>query len=257
MKETHIVTCGISSIINFARAVIRGEFKPTKSIGRYILEKLADPRNSNFVVEKEEIAELYDQLVDFIKSNPRRASAEINALFGYLQERGLEPEEAPKLIEEVHLLSSDTVLGNLSARALEGFLKSILPDVPVYLHPVMGFQTGNFEVALINLKEKVREISRGKKVVLNLTGGFKAEIAALSALAAESGFRAYYIHEIGKRTVELPSSSELKVRLTRKEKILGILAVLLSFPYELFLGKWLFPVVGLLLMIYFITVLIE
>ena len=186
-----------------------------------------------------------------------KRQAEINALFGYLRERGLKPEEATKLIGEVHLISSDTVLGNLSASALEEYLKSILPKVPVHLHRVMGFQTGNFEVALINLKEKVREISKGKKVVLNLTGGFKAEIAALSALAAESGFRAYYIHEVGQRTVELPSSSELRIRFTRKEKILGILAVLLSFPYELFLGKWLFPIVSLLLTLYFITLLIE
>jgi len=253
--EAHVITCGISSVLNMARASLVGKWGT--SIKKELLEELANPRRASEALEKEEEGQinlLKRELVEFISANPREASAEMNAYFGYLQESDLEVREASKLIDEIHLIASDTKIGLLVADSLKDYLKSVHPEISVCVHCVEGFQTWEFERALKNLKRKVKLISEGKEVVLNLTGGFKAEVAALSALAAENGFRAYYIHEAGRRVVELPASHQLKIRLTRNEKLLGLISILLSIPYDSFLRDFLFliPTIALLLAFLFV-----
>ncbi|AKG38409.1 hypothetical protein MA03_02775 [Infirmifilum uzonense] len=76
-------------------------------------------------------------------------------------------------------------------------------------------------------------VRRNKNVVLNLTAGFKAEIAAMAVLASESDLDQYYIHESSKMVVMLPKVFELKVRMTKWEKVASVLAVLLNIPFSL------------------------
>ncbi len=229
MRETHVITCGVSLLVNTARA-LKGkgilDDEKLNSLSNYA--KMEEVLNS---LSPEERKELKDQMLSFLRQDPRKASAEMNALLGYLKEAvGVE-------VEKVHLLVSDTQAGKITADALLSYLEEDM-GIDTDRHVVQGFGSEDFKRALKNLTNTVRGVVKSSKnVVLNLTGGFKAEIAALSALAAESGLRAYYIHEKSKRVVMLPTAEELKVRVTRWEKIGGILALLLGLPYDSLLGS--------------------
>ena len=138
-------------------------------------------------------------LSEYISKNPRKASAELNALFGYLEkyEKGLSS------IEHMYLLSTDTKSGKLCARAVFSYLESVVGIGKVDYRVITGFGGWDFSIAVENLREEVKSIIKGKKnVLLNLTGGFKPEVAVLSVIAAESGLKAYYIHEASKNIVD-------------------------------------------------------
>ncbi len=195
--------------------------------------------------------ELEDWMYLYLKQEPRRASAEINALQGYLDEVvGVE-------VEKAHLLVSDTTAGKFVSNVLTRYLEEDMKiDVDRYV--VKGFGSENFREALRNLVETVRDIvKRSENVVLNLTGGFKAEIAALSALAAESGLKAYYIHEKARKVVLLPTSEELKVRVTKWEKVSTLLALLLGLPLDSIVGFPAFVPITLSLLAVTIWVLLK
>ena len=130
---------------------------------------------------------LEEKMLSFLKDDPRKMSAELNSFFSYLSEFN------PK-IEHIHLMVSDTPEGKFSARVLERYLED--RGYRVSKHTIEGFGTGNLKLALEKLKEDVRSILKryenplakifgGTKVVLNLTGGLKGEVASLAVLAAE------------------------------------------------------------------------
>lgn len=243
VRETHIITCGLSLLTNTVRSALSREIPLEIEESR--LRSLANPREVEVTLRSlsdEEKEALERAMVNLLEGNPRKASAEMNAFYGYLEEfeRGG--------VEEVHLIVSDTEAGRFTANALMEYLER--RGFNVSKHTVRGFGSEDFELALRNLRETVRSIVvRSKEVVLNLTGGFKAEIAALSVLAAESGLRAYYIHESARRVAILPTASELKVKYTSWEKALGILTVLLSVPLDSLLGLPLFAVVEIALLV--------
>ena len=234
--EVHVVTCGVSLLTNAARAHLRGG--PSLPLGEEVVRDLANPRITEQVVSgmsEEERDRLSSALLEYVGSDPRRASAELNALAAYLEERGVELSRAVEVVGEVHLLSSDTSSGSLAAWVLARYLEGLGVQTSVY--KIRGFQSGDYEAALENLRAAVKSlVDRFGDVVLNLTGGFKAEVAALSVLAAESGLRAYYIHESARRVVFLPTASELKVRTTWPERALIVISLLLGIPFDSLLG---------------------
>ncbi len=229
-------------LTNAARSHLAGEFD--LGIPDEVARGIANPRKTEEALSSlgpDKRQGLRERLLEYAETNPRRASAELNALAGYLQTRGLDLERASELIAEVHLLASDTVSGSLAAGALADFLRE--RGLVVSVHSIRGFQSGDYELALRNLKATVKSlVDRYGEVMLNLTGGFKAEVAALSVLAAESGLRAYYIHESSREVVFLPTGSELKVRTTRAERVLVLLTILLAIPFDSILGFPLFLV---------------
>jgi len=231
MPETHIITCGISLLTNTVRSLSNRE----SPIPREKLQGLSDTRRIQETLaslSREEREALEGAMLSLLRENPKMASAEMNALLSYA-------EEFNPSIESVHLISSDTEEGRLTASVLARYLTELGHEV--HEHSVEGFGSEDFDRALIKLKERVRRIvERHHSVVLNLTGGFKAEIAALSVLAAESGLRAYYIHEAAKKVVILPTASQLKVRTTIWEKVLAVLMIILSIPMDSLLGFPLF-----------------
>ncbi len=232
MRETHVITCGVSLLVNTARSLKgKGILDDEKLDYLSNYAKMEEALNS---LSQEEKRKLEDQMLSFLRQDPRRASAEMNALLGYLDEVvGAE-------VEKVHLLVSDTEAGKITANVLLRYLEED-QGIDTDRHVVQGFGSEDFRRALKNLTDTVRGIVKSSKnVVLNLTGGFKAEIAALSALAAESGLKAYYIHERSRKVVMLPTAEELKVRVTKWEKIGGILALLLGVPYDSILGSPIF-----------------
>ena len=234
--EVHAITCGISLLTNAARSHLAGEFD--LGIPDEVARGIANPRKTEEALSSlgpDKRQGLRERLLKYAETDPRRASAELNALAGYLQTRGLDLERASELIAEVLLLASDTVSGSLAAGALADFLRE--RGLVVSVHSIRGFQSGDYDLALGNLKATVQSlVERHGDVLLNLTGGFKAEVAALSVLAAESGLRAYYIHESSREVVFLPTGPELKVRTTKEEKLLALLTVLLAVPFDSILG---------------------
>ncbi len=229
MKETHVITCGVSLLVNTARSLKNGGVLKEDKLDA--LSNYARMEEALKSLSEGERRILEDRMFSFLKEDPRRASAEINALLGYLDKViGVE-------IEKAHLLVSDTLAGKVTANVLMKYLEEVM-GIDADRHVVQGFGSEDFKGALKNLTDTVRDIvKKSKSVVLNLTGGFKAEIAALSALAAESGLRAYYIHERSREVVMLPTADELKVKITKWEKIGGILALLLGLPYDSILGS--------------------
>jgi len=143
-------------------------------------------------------------LLGFLGSNPRGASAELNAFFG------LTPKPRPG-VDGVVLYSTDTGTGWLCARALEAYLEGAGFEVegPRRLRG-FGLGADRFEEGLMSVVEAVvprvrRAKARGLKVYVNATGGFKPESAFLVLASALAGAdKAYYVHEAFRDVVELP-----------------------------------------------------
>ena len=247
-REVHIFTCGVSLVTNTAKRLLgRGLFD---RIGEDKLEGLSDGKtvNSTFnALSGDEEAFFEGEMLRYVEEDPKRASAELNAFLTYLESKGVDLGEARGLIERVYLLVSATKAGELAGRVIERYLsgKGLHPSVEKITH----FQSMDFERALEELKETVRHLIprfasvRGRKVLLNLTGGFKAEIAALSALASENGLDAYYIHETSRKVVMLPPSRVLRLRVLQTSKdvaqsIINLTSGVLA-PIVLLVNPWL------------------
>ncbi len=249
-KEVHVVTCGVSLLSNAIRSHLVG--KIDLGVDDELVRSMSSPNSIEEVVgslTSVDAQRLEASLLGYAESDPRGASAELNALAAYLDERGADLDRASELISEVHLLASDTSSGALTAGVLAKFLRE--RGVAVSVHTVRGFQSGDYDEALRNLRSAVKSlVDRFGDVVLNLTGGFKAEVAALSVLAAESGLRAYYIHESARRVVFLPTASRLKVRTTWPERALALISIALAVPFDSLLGSpwFLVPTIPLALL---------
>ncbi|MDK2463531.1 MAG: putative CRISPR-associated protein [Candidatus Korarchaeota archaeon] len=236
-REVHAVTCGVSLLTNAARAHLAGSLD--LGLDEAVVREMTKPKTTERAVSSlggSARMGLEDRLLEYAERDPRRACAELNALGAYLAERGVDLDRAADLISEVHLIASDTASGTLTAEVLARFLRE--RGLAVSVHTVRGFQSGDYESALENLRSAVKSlVDRFGDVVLNLTGGFKAEVAALSVLAAESGLRAYYIHESARRVVFLPTASRLKVRTTWPERALALISIALAVPFDSLLGS--------------------
>lgn len=229
--EVHIVTCGISLLRNFAK-----QLSQSSLLGKHPdLKKQLEENSDNFIksLDDREKTELKSEMLEYLKRDGRKASAEINSIFGYIEDiKNANISEIGNIIKEVHLLRSDTESGKIVADVLGDYLHSL--GLNISIHSVEGFGSGDFNSAVRNLVEIARSIVKRKKnVVLNLTGGYKAEIAAMAVLASESDLKQYYIHEGSRKAVMIPRASELKVRMTKWDKIIGFLATLMNIPLHL------------------------
>ena len=168
---------------------------------------------------------VFKALLEALTSDPRRISAELNALFNYLDTlRG--PHE-----HYITLLSSDTGAGWLCTRLLEEFLKTMsrIPDVYVkgehYVKSVeavrVQFLGRDFVKGSLNLIAEAKKTTRKHRgvvneVVFNPTGGYKPETGFLLLVAGLIGAsRVYYIHETMREVAEIPV---LPVTLTEPVK---------------------------------------
>lgn len=186
--EHHIVTVGISLLTNFARD--RG-LKPEDALRQH------------------------KAMLDYLRTDPRKASAEINSLdsrTGFLAGKtsGL----------AVTLVFTTTPPGKCVASLLEKELKA--RKVAVHKLPVRGvdapaqdftldFAAREAAAALADLRKHVVEhIARLQRatppprIELNATGGYKAECAILYELGRTLRLPVYYLHETFKVAVELP-----------------------------------------------------
>lgn len=134
----------------------------------------------------------------FVAQRPREASAEINAMGDYL-DRGS--------VGSVYLLATDTPDGALCADLVEEHLRS--RGVRVSRGPrILGAADPDaFYAGLSDLVLAVaRYIRRHERdgVLINATGGYKAESAMVTSLGLTLGVAVYYQHESATRAVVLP-----------------------------------------------------
>jgi len=176
------------------------------SVGTSVLRNLArDATRFGWcreVLEGREIAltkGMVDEVVKALLANPRELSAELNAMYDYIESGD---------VDEVYLLSTDTYEGELAAKLLKEFFDSKGIDAYVIKVKYLGM---DFDEGLLHLIDEVAKVvkeARGKgcKVALNLTGGFKPESAFLYLAACLLGInKVYYIHEVKTISkVELP-----------------------------------------------------
>lgn len=140
-------------------------------------------------------------VLEYIRSDPAKASAETNSL-GRLLAGG----------DRVELLHSDTEDGRWCAEWVAAYLRKRgfsagLFKVQGLAYEARGFVDYGLRQFVQLLAGRIREVHRqGHQAAINATGGFKAEIAYATALGLVFKVPVYYIHEKFGDIVTLPPS---------------------------------------------------
>ncbi|MCS6950468.1 MAG: putative CRISPR-associated protein [Armatimonadota bacterium] len=141
-----------------------------------------------------------DDLQTYLRfTKPEKASAETNSLSRLLHEG-----------DRIVFLHSQTEEGKRAAEALATFYKN--NGHPAELREVTDLQyhESRFKMrglrALVSVLVEIirKERSAGREVLLNATGGFKAEIAYATLVGLLFDVPVYYIHEVFQEIIELP-----------------------------------------------------
>lgn len=219
-KLVIISTVGASLITNYAKYVKADPWRFLDSID---------------MMSQEEIEELKVEILNYLRSlgdNFLKASAELNSIIGILQMADLSRFDEIELM----FIISDTKQGCLIAEVLTEFFMKQLNEfngkkLKVYYDVVSGLSYVDAEHATRGLPTLAAKIAMwiknkramGHEVIVNVTGGFKAEsiYAALISLIAETP--TYYMHEKFKKAIRLPPIASEIVSKEEREIILEII----------------------------------
>ncbi len=141
------------------------------------------------------------EILEYLSQSPRAASAEANALLHILQKG-----------DSGVFLHSDTSEGERAAALLELYWQDQRVDcrkvrIKGLAYEAKGFVDYGLKHFVQTLAHEIRAATRAQKVVvINATGGFKAEIAYATALGLVFKVPVYYIHEKFGDIVTLPPS---------------------------------------------------
>lgn len=221
MKEFHIINVGASIITNFQKSdSARDEIKRARLSDNNFWEIFLDDSKQMF------------ELYDFVKIDPKKNSAELNAFLRMTK------NSSSKI--EVYFTGTKTPVNEICVRILERFMKE--NEITVYtskefpgyfLETYLGEDRINSFVRgisdmldhLIRLANKKKE--EGYKVYLNPTGGFKAHVIA-SAMAGFMTFcEVYYLNEefndliVYPQLFYLPKGREVELLEFLKDRIPG------------------------------------
>lgn len=185
----HLVTVGAGILTNFLRSTQCTEEDKTIIKNNLELIKRATPTSK-----------LYIKVYNYLLSNPRKVSPEINAMWNYINENK---------VSEVYLYATNTGKGLFCSNILRKyFYDKIKVKTEIIIIKDFGIL---FEDGLINLldklSKKIFELKRNPniKIYLNATGGFKPENAILYVIASMLKIdQIYYIHENFKEPIKLP-----------------------------------------------------
>lgn len=141
-----------------------------------------------------------EEILAYLERDPTAASAETNSLLGIWQ-RG----------DEVVLLHSDTEEGARAADLVRRYWerKGLCSVVRIegLAYEAQGFVDYGLKNFVQALALEIRKAKKAQKeVVINATGGFKAEIAYATALGLIFKVPVCYIHERFRQVVTLPPS---------------------------------------------------
>ncbi len=136
----------------------------------------------------------------YLERSPHAACAETNSLLGIWQKG-----------DEVVLLHSDTEEGRRCAELIAHFWKSKGACSQVRIegltYEAQGFVDYGLKHFVQTLAGEIRNAARAQKeVIINATGGFKAEIAYATALGLVFKVPVCYMHERFREVVMLPPS---------------------------------------------------
>lgn len=141
-----------------------------------------------------------DDLQTYLRfTEPEKASAETNSLSHLLQEG-----------DRIVFLHTHTEEGKRAAEALATFYKnsgypSELREVTDLQYRESRFKMRGLRSLVSTLVEIIRTERRaGREVLVNATGGFKAEIAYATLVGLLFDVPVYYIHEVFREIIELP-----------------------------------------------------
>jgi putative CRISPR-associated protein (TIGR02619 family) len=187
MKYLHIISVGSSIINNFERE------NPDAGLPRggddYAFKPLSTNRN------------LKHKIFQYLKQNPYSVSAELNSLKSYL-ENGQ--------VNQVHLVLTKTHKCEIAGELLKRYFNdrnirvSGTQKVSGYYRSARYNQKASlkdFKKGMLDLKNKLFRFIRRKqkekniKILINATGGFKAEAAVLVLVGALTKTPVYYKHE--------------------------------------------------------------
>ena len=221
MRMLHLVTVGTSIVRNVARmcssiSSLREYCGVLSSWSTALPDSAEDVDAGKNAVSSSPI---YRGVLEFVASDPARASAELNAFISYLHrldERGVEGRH------DVVLYSSDSGVCWFCTQVIEEYLNSISRHS---LGKLLGIKKQvvesisskriqglgrDFHRGLLNLVAEIKKdvISRASEydlIVANLTAGFKPESGMVILVASLIGIdRIYYIHEYMREVVEIP-----------------------------------------------------
>jgi len=206
MRQLHLFTIGTSILTNFERKYPKFlEKLGYQNIGRLppdhpLQEKIMGSAHKGNI--------LFDKLYGFVKEDPERASAELNAflkfqsLYGYNR-----PGET-----EIGLYTTDTGSGWLCGRLIYTYLKEngYVLNEPVRVRD-FGLGYNFFDSALLNLIDNFSKIifskrRKGYRIYVNVTAGFKPETCFTTIISLLFGVdKIYYIHESFHEIVVIPA----------------------------------------------------
>lgn len=141
-----------------------------------------------------------EEVLAYLERDPHAASAETNSLLGIWQPG-----------DEVVLLHSDTEEGARAADLLRRYWQRKgacrVVRIPGLAYDAQDFVDYGLKHFVQTLAGEIRKAARAQKeVVVNATGGFKAEIAYATALGLIFKVLVCYIHEKFREVVTLPPS---------------------------------------------------
>jgi putative CRISPR-associated protein (TIGR02619 family) len=210
MKVTLLITCGASLLTNALK-----DTKSSDKLRKYGLDKIMSMDIGSREYEKvKDYAykghEVFQALLDYIKADSIKASAELNTLELFLRQHNLLYNDV-----KIYLYRSDTSVGLLIANVLEHYLQekgSIVSTIEV-----KGFGTAKtlaeFQEGMVDLMTKIIRVTKGikannskGKVYVLASGGFKPETTAavIAALLAQAD-GIYYVYEHNRELVEIPA----------------------------------------------------
>ena len=140
------------------------------------------------------------EIADYLRRTPpEQASAETNSLSRILQEG-----------DKIIFLHSQTHEGRFCAKALEqhyqkqGYLAEVC-EIPDLTYAESRFKMRGLRSLVATLIERIRrERQAQREVLINATGGFKAEIAYATVVGLLFDVPVYYIHEAFRDIIQMP-----------------------------------------------------
>jgi len=194
-----VSTVGTSALRNLVNALKENEVEADldpKSVG----EAVEDPS----ALEELDGRELEEALLELMRRDPKRASAELNTLLRMAEraeEEGLE-------VDSIALIPTDTENCRVCARTIERYLRE--EGYKAWRTEPIRATTEDperFWLGLSDLIERLEETGvtePGRSVWVAASGGFKPETAVLTLVASLFGKRVFYLHEAMKDLVEIP-----------------------------------------------------
>ncbi len=201
----------IRRIITTVGTSIIGKFNEDSSELSQEFRRLEKEPLSKWSSYSKKINEYKVALLDFLKEQKDKASAEVKSLNKII-------EQYPNDDIEIYLLATDTILSRMAAEVVEEYYKD--KNVTVYFslkkdkeqeYIIKGLQVKNFaeldENGFANLINAVQKIAKRRsseiQYVLNVTGGYKATIPILTILGQVMDISVNYIYEDSDELIEI------------------------------------------------------